>query len=298
MPRINTKVDTAIADADVILKQPATGDDQSATFTRLWTWITAKFVALSTKNTIVDADGISIIDSEASNAHKAVTFTKTWTWIQTKLNGVKVYFASSKIGLNEAAPDSLLTINSSSTLMPTALGNTLLHLGGGTNERVLIDSFGIGGGFYGRHANGTAAAPTTIIAGTNILGIGCYGYDGAAYSTTYRAAILLKGTETWDPGAHGTSITFITTPKLDTAPVIRMVIEDYGGVRIGDTAPSENTKTILKLDSTTRGFLPPRLTTTQRDAIATPPAGLTVYNSTTNKLNFYNGSAWEAVTSA
>ena len=95
MPRINTKVDTAIADADVILKQPATGDDQSATFTRLWTWITAKFVALSVKNTIVDADGISIIDSEASNAHKAVTFTKTWTWIQTKLNGVKVYFASS-----------------------------------------------------------------------------------------------------------------------------------------------------------------------------------------------------------
>lgn len=27
-------------------------------------------------------------------------------------------------------------------------------------------------------------------------------------------------------------------------------------------------------------------------------AGLMVYNSTTNKLNFYNGSAWEVVTSA
>ena len=33
-------------------------------------------------------------------------------------------------------------------------------------------------------------------------------------------------------------------------------------------------------------------------ALATVPAGLMVYNTTTNKLNFYNGSAWEAVTSA
>ena len=54
----------------------------------------------------------------------------------------------------------------------------------------------------------------------------------------------------------------------------------------------------LQVNSTTQGFLPPRMTTAQRDAIATPPAGLMVYNSSTNKLNFYNGTAWEAVTSA
>jgi hypothetical protein len=45
----------------------------------------------------------------------------------------------------------------------------------------------------------------------------------------------------------------------------------------------------------TRGFLPPSMTGTQRDAISTPPAGLIVYNTTSNKLNFYNGSAWRAV---
>jgi hypothetical protein len=55
---------------------------------------------------------------------------------------------------------------------------------------------------------------------------------------------------------------------------------------------------ILTATSTTQGFLPPRMTGTQRDAIASPAAGLMVYNSTTNKLNFYNGSAWEVVTSA
>ena len=36
-------------------------------------------------------------------------------------------------------------------------------------------------------------------------------------------------------------------------------------------------------------------TTTQRDALSSPQAGWTIYNSTTNKLNQYNGSAWTEV---
>jgi len=42
----------------------------------------------------------------------------------------------------------------------------------------------------------------------------------------------------------------------------------------------------------------PSYTTTARDALTTMVAGTTIYNSSTNKINFYNGSAWEAVTSA
>ena len=36
-------------------------------------------------------------------------------------------------------------------------------------------------------------------------------------------------------------------------------------------------------------------TTTQRDALSSPQAGWTIFNSTTNKINQYNGSAWEEV---
>ena len=43
--------------------------------------------------------------------------------------------------------------------------------------------------------------------------------------------------------------------------------------------------------------LPRSLTTTERDAISTPRAGLTIFNSTTLKLNFYDGAAWRVVTS-
>lgn len=48
----------------------------------------------------------------------------------------------------------------------------------------------------------------------------------------------------------------------------------------------------LDLISVTRGFLPPRLTTAQINAIATPEAGEVLYNSSTAKLNTYNGSSW------
>ena len=40
-----------------------------------------------------------------------------------------------------------------------------------------------------------------------------------------------------------------------------------------------------------------KMTTTERDAIASPVDGTVIYNLTTLKLNFYNGSAWAVVTS-
>jgi hypothetical protein len=55
---------------------------------------------------------------------------------------------------------------------------------------------------------------------------------------------------------------------------------------------------LILLNSTTQGFLPPRLTTTQRNAIATPTTGLEVYNSTNNSKDIYNGSAWVNVVSS
>jgi len=47
-------------------------------------------------------------------------------------------------------------------------------------------------------------------------------------------------------------------------------------------------------NATTIPFYPPVVTTTQRDAM-TVTAGAMVYNSSTNKLNYYDGSAWKVV---
>lgn len=69
-----------------------------------------------------------------------------------------------------------------------------------------------------------------------------------------------------------------------------------GSVGIGASA-TINTSAILQVTSTTQGFLPPRMTTAQKNAIATPTTGLVVYDSTINKLALYTGAGWETVTS-
>jgi len=74
-----------------------------------------------------------------------------------------------------------------------------------------------------------------------------------------------------------------------------MRITGAGNVGIGTTSPGASAN--LEVTSTKKGFLPQRMTTTQRDAITSPAAGLMIYNTTTAKLNVYT-TAWEAVTSA
>lgn len=51
----------------------------------------------------------------------------------------------------------------------------------------------------------------------------------------------------------------------------------------------------LDVNSTTKGFLVPRMTSAQRTAIASPTKGLQVFDTTTNSFWYYNGTAWTDV---
>lgn len=51
----------------------------------------------------------------------------------------------------------------------------------------------------------------------------------------------------------------------------------------------------LELSSTTKGFLPPRMSTAQRNAITNPAKGLTIFNLNTDKINLYDGTRWLAL---
>jgi hypothetical protein len=63
-----------------------------------------------------------------------------------------------------------------------------------------------------------------------------------------------------------------------------------GNLLIGTT--TDVASSILTLASTTKGFLPPRMTTTQKNAIASPATGLMVYDTTLNLISVYNGTIW------
>ncbi|HXB11999.1 MAG TPA: hypothetical protein VNZ45_08445, partial [Bacteroidia bacterium] len=67
----------------------------------------------------------------------------------------------------------------------------------------------------------------------------------------------------------------------------------YGqnSVEIGN-AGAPDASAVLDMGSTTQGVLIPRMSTTQRLAIASPANGLQVYDNTLNVLFYYNGSSW------
>lgn len=63
-------------------------------------------------------------------------------------------------------------------------------------------------------------------------------------------------------------------------------------VAITTNASSADGSAMLDVQSTTKGFLPPRMTTVQRNAITSPVEGLVIYNSDEKTLNIYTGSSW------
>jgi hypothetical protein len=67
-------------------------------------------------------------------------------------------------------------------------------------------------------------------------------------------------------------------------------IDGFGGAMFGGT--TKTASAFVQIDSTTQGFLPPRQTTTQINAIASPAEGLVVFNTTISHLCVYQGGNW------
>ena len=71
-------------------------------------------------------------------------------------------------------------------------------------------------------------------------------------------------------------------------------VNGSGQTSIGTTSPNASAK--VQIDSTTQGFLPPRMTNAQRTAIATPAVGLMVYcTDTVEGLYIYKSTGWTFV---
>src|ERR1051325_10733750 len=65
-------------------------------------------------------------------------------------------------------------------------------------------------------------------------------------------------------------------------------------IGIGTATP--NTSAMLDVNSSTKGMLLPRLTTTQRKAIDQPALGLLVFDTDKGTLMFFDGNAWRSLT--
>jgi uncharacterized protein (TIGR02145 family) len=70
----------------------------------------------------------------------------------------------------------------------------------------------------------------------------------------------------------------------------------HSQIGIGTSKPNASAK--LDVSRTTKGLLPPRMTTVQRDAIIKPATGLVIFNTSTNSLETKNSTGWVALSSS
>lgn len=162
------------------------------------------------------------------------------------------------------------------------------------NPAAASPPFSIGTNGFGREVVGlhtdTATQlfsdPTNCAAGSFPLGIDSLGDVESctvAIGTATQTANLLYGGPTSGAAATPTFRAVVDADIPDTITVTNYLLLTGGTLTGG-----------LTITSTTAGFLPPRMTTTQRDALVAPVAGLTIFNTTTNRGNQYDGTLWIA----
>ena len=149
----------------------------------------------------------------------------------------------------------------------------------------------VGANIYMAKTRGTTATSTDAVQSGDALGaISFLGSDGTANQN--RASISGYVDGAVSAGNVPVALAFSTGSTVNTT---RAVITSAGLMGIGTTSPVSSA--IVDVTSTTLGFKFPVMTTTQKNAIASPVAGLVIFDSTLAKLCVYSGSAWQTITS-
>ena len=101
-----------------------------------------------------------------------------------------------------------------------------------------------------------------------------------------RGTLTFTSTDAYmDASQSGGSLIYRTNGNTEVAR-----FTSTQNILIGTT--TDVVSSLVTMNSTTKGFLPPRMTTTQKNAIATPATGLILYDTTLNVPQFYNGTIW------
>jgi hypothetical protein len=144
-----------------------------------------------------------------------------------------------------------------------------------------------------RKYRGSVASPTAVNSSDQAGSINFAAFGG----TNLRNIANIVGSVdvyTSDTNISGV-LKFATSPSGGSTPTEKMRIDSSGNVGIGTSSPSASA--ILDAQSTTKGVRFPNMTTTQKNAVSSPAAGLVVFDTTLAKLCVYSGTAWETITS-
>ena len=161
----------------------------------------------------------------------------------------------------------------------------------GNNERMRIDSSGnVGIGT----SSPVSTSKLTVNGSISVNGADTnFGAGGQRAFIDYTTNVARIGAVSGGV-ATGTALAF-TVGNAGGSGFEAARIDSVGNVGIGTTSP--NASAILDAQSTTKGVRMPNMTTTQKNAISSPAAGLMVFDTTLAKLCVYSGAAWQTITS-
>jgi hypothetical protein len=171
-------------------------------------------------------------------------------------------------------------------------GNLGIGTGGNPTFRLQVETSANGNaGAFIRNSNtgNTASGNLTVASSVGALNLRAFSAAHSAWANSTQIvsdAAFTGGLTILQGGANPIS--------LWTNSSERMRIDASGNVGIGTTA---NASAILDAQSTTKGVRMPNMTTTQKNAIASPAAGLMIFDTTLAKLCVYSGTAWQTITS-
>jgi hypothetical protein len=275
------------------------------------TFVSAGNLSIFTTNTprrinvnVPNGSVAAAIGIESSGTiHSAIGIdTATTTFLQIASTQGIAFYSGSTIGnivtqpTNErmrltAAGRLLLGTTTESTFALDVNGTA--RVSGAVNLATSSGNVGIGvtGGVLKLDVQGNAA-DTTTVGGVTVEQVTLFrpsnGVGGirSGFNTTTGHAYIWSSTS-------GGNLNFGTRSAPDNN--VGMTLTFGGNLLVGTTADIASSK--VTISSTTQGFLPPRMTTTQKNAIGTPAQGLMVFDTTLVKLCVYNGTTWETITS-
>jgi hypothetical protein len=173
----------------------------------------------------------------------------------------------------EMIPDTDLTPDDWSTLDFGSTINDVFASAAFANDNRLLRSDGTNRNVQ---ASGITVSDTDAVSGLTQLDVDNIRVDGNTVSSTD-----VNGNVELEP--NGTGLVRSTKQSAWT-----------GAAKFGNnSAPVASA--LVEMVSTSQGLLPPRMTTAQKNAIASPATGLVVYDTDLNGLFAYNGTVWSAM---
>ncbi len=157
----------------------------------------------------------------------------------TQVPGANAIYYLFNVGIGTTTPNTKFVVSNNANALPAPSTSNVATFANsnGLPTRVTIDSFGDGSVLTARRANGTAAAPSALLANDIIGVVNFLGYGTSGYGANARASIISKATENWSDAAQGTEIGFYTSTNGTALAVEKMTLKQDGNVGIGTTVP-------------------------------------------------------------